>query len=612
MGGWLNRTAVTTRFYKAKGVPLTNTLNFTSRLFSLKGLSIMNTLKLQKISFTLFNAVIKINGSDKIHDLIKNRAFMLDNLQNWDLQAADITIDFLADQLQIETQNTFYKTWKDLKSAEEGCSFERHIDQMLHYWKGLIPNSTPKSADFKNVKIVETISMKDFRKRVAKYIKTNGTIPSYIVPLIANHISPPETILSRELRVQYISTGKLLPETPMEALKVIYTVVTESPLYVKSEELLSCFNKYTSPARIRIAKNLLKSLPAKDFAEVFNREKKLFMALKSFKNKDINKIVNRISKLSKRNHKPKIIPDYAHIAPLSMKDFSKAVVDLDTGYLVKIYNYLNNESPVKLYIIRNGNAWFKKSSPEIKSLKKKKSYLFSLIEDRIQENINKYNLSIPIGSVCYAIPTSAKKFIGNIPFGSAIKTGKNFTVGISWKSRENFTDIDADLSVSSINYKVGWDSHWSMEDSESGVYYSGDITQANPLATEVITFSTKDPLVVKVNNFNNVEDFTFFTTNQNFMKRKNPTIDMDKVSLSTVLSFKNTEKRDMTLGLIIDNTFYFNNISMSSSRVAEISEEEFMDSIAGYNRSLLKFSDLNLRYGEKEANSLSDFMNFIS
>ena len=94
-------------------------------------------------------------------------------------------------------------------------------------------------------------------------------------------------------------------------------------------------------------------------------------------------------------------------------------------------------------------------------------------------------------------PTSEKSFIGNIPFGSYFDMTNHNMIGIYW--REEWGTRDFDLSLLDYNgYKIGWDGDFYL----NNVVYSGDMTMANPEASEVIYIKSDCPDgMIKVNRY---------------------------------------------------------------------------------------------------------------
>ncbi|UAW61111.1 hypothetical protein K3F51_04090 [Limosilactobacillus reuteri] len=121
---------------------------------------------------------------------------------------------------------------------------------------------------------------------------------------------------------------------------------------------------------------------------------------------------------------------------------------------------------------------------------------------------------IPEG-VEYAVPTTAKNFIGGLPYMTTYDfEGKNVSLGISWDEPQ----ADVDLHMMSLGgHHYGWNGSYQGE-----VIYSGDMTHLNQYghAAEFYKVSAntiKDPLVVTVNDYYSSSEVKFdvFVTGAN-------------------------------------------------------------------------------------------------
>jgi hypothetical protein len=96
--------------------------------------------------------------------------------------------------------------------------------------------------------------------------------------------------------------------------------------------------------------------------------------------------------------------------------------------------------------------------------------------------------------VKYALPTSEKMFVGNIPTGTKF-LGDNLAVGIYWENEWGATDLD--LSAINIDGKVGWNSSYNQN---NNLLYSGDITSAPNGAVEYLYAKDNVPTSLVRNN----------------------------------------------------------------------------------------------------------------
>jgi hypothetical protein len=223
---------------------------------------------------------------------------------------------------------------------------------------------------------------------------------------------------------------------------------------------------------------LFESFGLEKLAEIFNRFKPLFLAYKNRAPKTINKI----SKLSKVYHKP--------LVSNSLNDATNTLLENSD------WHWLENATPFALfkalsacysrmygqdtfvYRVRNGNSWVKKG---------KETYVNQFNYDFILDYLKlKYNnlfgkkFYFP-ENVEFALPTSEKMFVGNIPTGTRFY-GDRLAVGIYWEDRWGARDLD--LSGLNISGKIGWNAAYNHGDGQ--LMYSGDMTSAPNGAVEYL------------------------------------------------------------------------------------------------------------------------------
>ena len=141
-----------------------------------------------------------------------------------------------------------------------------------------------------------------------------------------------------------------------------------------------------------------------------------------------------------------------------------------------------------------------------------------------------------------ALPTSEKSFVGNFPYGSSFEMTQNNVLGVYW--RNEWKTRDYDLSYSDLGgNRIGWNSSWyngSNRDSDSSsVVYSGDITDANPEAVELMYIRNDAP------------DGIF---------------DPNNIKFDTMIDFIGQGQK--TIGLMLDNRFYLIDMQTGKNRVS--------------------------------------------
>jgi hypothetical protein len=156
-----------------------------------------------------------------------------------------------------------------------------------------------------------------------------------------------------------------------------------------------------------------------------------------------------------------------------------------------------------------------------------------------------------------AMPMSEKSFIGDIPMGSYVDCAeKNTMIGIYWRNEWGARDPDLHTKLTD-GTTIGWNSRF--KDNNRSVMFSGDMTNADPDATEVMWFKEK-PMdsIVSVSEYNGQSKYNydiFIAQELTTDFHKSYMVDPRNVIYRTNLSFENA--RDITLGFFQDGKFVF-------------------------------------------------------
>lgn len=428
-------------------------------------------------------------------------------------------------------RKTFYKTFEEVEGMNR---FELLIDQLIHYattYGGFfaegfkdgvyIPNDTVNYVDFVEAELtkVAVLTRREIAEKVAVLAYANIAysedqlkdllvlVKEYLVDIDV------DKVVNRELQVMLADIG-LLPSNPDTFLRLIVYKLTGETLLIKNKLLLSKIKEsMTGEINVSIVRHLLQHYEQenglKPFAEGFNRNKPFWLALKTKKsqedNRAVNRYVNKVSKLSKDEHKPMWQNPLNNIAEASdEKALMQAIENASTPMLVRVYNSLNErlhkdylKDGVKSFKVRNGKLFIREyKEKELKNaqdfdqmlLLKNKYTLLAEIANRVEKNLKDKVYYIPEG-VEYTVPTSAKDFVGSVPNGTSIDVDldEDFIVGIHWEHGSGCWDLD--LHATSKSTQIGYFSNYY--DDEKTVVYLGDITQPDKEhgATEGLKFT---------------------------------------------------------------------------------------------------------------------------
>lgn len=238
---------------------------------------------------------------------------------------------------------------------------------------------------------------------------------------------------------------------------------------------------------------------------IFNRYKQIFISFKRndkrFKdNKEMDKIINRISKLSKKYHKPtysQILDNLTSIQELSyltQKEILEKLNEITIFKEVSIINCLNyilGDYDSRMYKIRNGKAWVKMGDyitnegyPEVR--KNIRDLVYNHLVNRLKPILKDKTIYIP-DNINYTFPVSEKRFSGNIPEGSYIEVNRPqgaLVIGVHWFNTnvndghhsDYYNGNRVDLHASNKDEQFGWNTSYRSNSNE--FYYSGDVTNA--------------------------------------------------------------------------------------------------------------------------------------
>lgn len=268
-----------------------------------------------------------------------------------------------------------------------------------------------------------------------------------------------------------------------DAVRYLVYKATESTLLIKSPEVITKLGDLKN--NIWVARFLEDH--AIPLAGVWNRHKRLLLALKSGTTKTS---INRISRFSKTHH----IPIKEHISKTFISKALSGIAgpaELEQCSIRDKFKFLNFIQakfagiPSNVYKIRNGKVWLKanKTSSDV-TLK------YVRIQNMILESLKRElgsklkNKSIKLDPcVDYGLPISRKQTLGRLPFGTKITSQKEtISSGIYW----DVTDTDLDLSGIDTSFtRVGWGNYSGYVDRE--LIYSGDVTSGANGAMEFIT-----------------------------------------------------------------------------------------------------------------------------
>jgi len=437
----------------------------------------MKTLK-------MFNAVIAKKEDAK--PFISELGFVIEPNALW---AKQRIIDYYTrEQLNGNDLNkTFHKSWKKIK---ESSRFELMVEQILHYISTYgsdfndeiyIPEELLYVPKLKlNYKVIKAYSKKKMTKKclallqsgIALKEETVDDLISILVDELDYTFTGKENIKNKEAVVKIAETYHVYPENAVEFFRYVIYRTTNTTLLIKNNELIDSIKSSSyNPTQV------FKNFGLEKLAEIFNRFKPLFLAYKS----NAPKTINKISKLSKKYHKPLVSNPLNNVTNILLNSNDLHWLDNATPFalfkaLSACYSRKNGQDTF-LYRIRNGKSWVQEDSISLVNSKNYK-FLANYLKGRF--DLSDKKVFTP-ENIKYALPTSEKMYVGNIPTGTRFY-GSKLAVGIYWEDSWGARDLD--LSGLNIGGKIGWNASYNQQNGD--LMYSGDITSAPNGAVEYL------------------------------------------------------------------------------------------------------------------------------
>lgn len=449
---------------------------------------------------------------------------------------------------------TFHKSFKKVTSS---ITEKLIIEQLVHYFTtygyeklGItdgtvyIPSEVLDVPDLKNgykFILIKKITPEELKKKLwnlcesgialSKDTQENMEELSSYMDIDKNNL---EKIKNKEFKSRMYDKLSIVPEDPVEFMRFLLYKLIGSSLLIKDYSTMTALSSCDKNKANILINRYKNSFGLEKLSEIFNRFKPLFLSLKTNMNdlgqfylledekesiyekscKELNTLINKISHLSKKYHKPFIKNDLDIFkewitANKNKKNFEtilkEKIEKAGVFRTVRLINYLNTDSS-KVYKIRNGKVWVCKKENTKKITKDIISILEEFVINKLKKNVDSKKIYLD-ERINLTVPQSEKQFVGNIPFGSSIHLSKdNLVVGIHWLNTND--RIDLDLKIISNDYSIGWNTNYKKEDK---LIFSGDVTSApKPNGASEYIYIDKDIsdtiFSLKINNFTKYVD----------------------------------------------------------------------------------------------------------
>lgn len=456
---------------------------------------------------------------------------------------------FLKDQT-INLNATFYKNWQDVISKTR---LELALDQVFHYLStygtgfsfgnGYVPNDGKNNAptiEFKNFKVIMPISSDDLFDRcwnmlcsgVALKEDTMQAVADYVIEHVHNgKMINVDSIKNREALIYICDILNIWPENAYNLFRLIMYKTTGDTMIVNNDNTI---HKIKVAGKSVFDFNKLSDDDLVRLSSIFLRYKNLFIAFKHNQHYvDNRSAINKLRKLAVKNHKPFKAGFWQTLfsEPKSAEEIKEHLGELTTYKKIALMQLCKERYMMpkdNLYFIRNGKQFLKindavdVTSKEAKDKFFYTSVIYNILKDSVIDTLkanSEKDVVVALNEdgssaetkkapkivklysgMHVALPSSEKSFIGNYPFGTQFDLSQNNLIGCYW--RNDWGTNDYDLSLVDIKgNKIGWNSQFY--DDKQNIVYSGDMTNAEPEACEVIKIAnpTDVKALIKINQF---------------------------------------------------------------------------------------------------------------
>ena len=536
------------------------------------------------------------------------------------------TLAWVKAEAKTNYNKTFYKKWEDITSKTR---IELLADQLVHYattygmgftaGNGYVPNQSPDvEIPYQSFKVIMPATDEEIYNRCIKMLQSGIALESETLNILIDYIVKEErylkyglnidTIKNKEAVIMLMDATNIYGADPFNMLRYFVFKATGKAMLIKDRRTIQTIKENAN----KVDFTRLSETECNILASVFYRFKPLFLAFKHtagvesakvFQNEAFRKaasklkaavvgkptnasVINHIRRLAVSAHKPfkpgfweTIITEEKPLAEVADRLAKDGITNFKKITLMQaILAKLQNASG-KMYVIRNGKMWVREDAPKVSQ--NMNTYLmrvYGMLEDSIVNTIKDKACTVRYPkNVNLTVPTSEKNFIGNYPFGTSVDMGDDHNViGIYWRNEWGTRDFD--LHLADINgYSYGWNA--SYADKGNKIIFSGDMTNAEPEATELFYISKTCPdCKVSVSQFSGSpkSQFKFFVARENRSNMKDrgyyadrghecPMCDPNNIKAEFIIPVDG--ERDKQCALIVDNKVYLMDLTQGGGRV---------------------------------------------
>lgn len=511
--------------------------------------------------------------------------------------AATRDAEAIVDRLRYNPNATFYKEWRDVTSKTR---LQLFIDQIIHYattygtdftWgNGYVPNADYADLYKFNLtahKVINAVTYSEMYDMCVNMLNSGIALKHANVKALVDYIvfynnfanlcidsEFVSEIKNREARIVLYNSLNLFPIDKFEMLRYMVFKATNMTNIVKNDGLLRHIKKNNYLVDFtRLTENQCKAL-----ASIFFRYKDVILMFKNTKNAPV---INKIRRLANKYHKPMKTGFWEsltvnHPTVEEVWERSAELSNFKLITLIQMFKLRCVAQDKQLYIIRNGKQFVKSNYAPAKTMLTNMYAAYAdTLTKRLVENMRDKACVVRLNdNIELTCPTSEKNFIGAIPFGSRVQLAERDNIlGIYWRNAWGTRDFD--LSMNDVNgRRIGWNSRYY--DDNNDVIYSGDMTNADPEAAEMLWMSRNVvPGSVFINRYNGNQNskFRFFVANGKNTKlaKFNAGYMCDPNDIVFDCMCESSDNRQTNIGFVDGQYFYFMGTSGGDTMIARTS-----------------------------------------
>lgn len=515
-----------------------------------------------------------------------------------------------------EWNKTLHKSFKIVEDSDEEVLL---VQQILHYITTYgsealciydtnsiyIPNEVLKipetDIDGLTITVLHSMTSDDIREKLRNFLTTGLALSKETledVLTLAEFIDGDKLyqVKNKELRTRLYDKFGIVPNNAEEFFRYLIYKITGESLIIVNKFMFDKIKSADTSETLRLLQKYIDHNSIEELSTLGYRYRELFMAMKSKEEcsdaKTINKLINKLIRLAEKHREPANVDILSRLSCMTYDVFrltrDAIMTELDKVTIFKEASILNGlkyrvtQPKSIMYKIRNGKAYV---DNEVNITDEQAANIFKIYDcvyHHFTQGVGKLlkgkEIYLP-ENIDYAMPTSEKQLVSNVPYGSYISVPikDNMIFGINWYDVVD-ERVDLDLHLQNNEEHFGWNHNTKSSD----VIFTGDVTAAPNGATELYLIkqdTSSRSYLVTINKYAGPDDNTKFklvvgsstrdTLPNNYVLATNEII--------TTLPFKFSsdmpESREMTLGTVEvtdkEIKFYFNNFAIGTSILSE-------------------------------------------